>query len=72
MPALKACLDQYEGRIYPGDILTTNDPYEGGSHLPDIFLFKPVWIGDRGRGVSLRHGTSHRHRGPRSGRKRQR
>ena len=47
MPALKACLDQYEGRIYPGDILVTNDPYEGGSHLPDIFLFKPVWIGDR-------------------------
>ncbi len=47
MPALKACLKQYDGRVYPGDILVTNDPYEGGSHLPDIFLFKPVWIGDR-------------------------
>jgi N-methylhydantoinase B len=46
-PALKACTDRYEGRIYPGDILVTNDPYEGGSHLPDIFLFKPVWVGER-------------------------
>ena len=47
MPALKACIDRYEGRIYPGDILISNDPYEGASHLPDIFLFKPVWEGDR-------------------------
>ena len=47
MPALKSCLDRFEGRIYPGDILITNDPYEGGSHLPDIFLLKPVWMGDR-------------------------
>ena len=47
MPALKSCTDRFEGRIYPGDILITNDPYEGGSHLPDLFLFKPVWIGDR-------------------------
>ena len=47
MPALKSCTDYFEGRIYPGDILCTNDPYEGGSHLPDIFLFKPVWVNER-------------------------
>ena len=46
MPALRGCLDQYQGRIYPGDVLASNDPYEGGSHLPDIFLFKPVFVGD--------------------------
>ncbi len=46
-PALMACVNYFEGRIYPEDILVTNDPYEGGSHLPDIFLFKPVWICDR-------------------------
>ena len=45
-PALKACLDRYQGRIYPGDFLISNDPYEGASHLPDIFLFKPVFVGD--------------------------
>ena len=46
MPALRGCLDQYQGRIFPGDVLASNDPYEGGSHLPDIFLFKPVFVGD--------------------------
>ena len=45
-PALKACVEHYEGRIFPGDILINNDPYEGGSHLPDIFLFKPVFAGE--------------------------
>ena len=45
-PALRACTNYYEGRIHPGDILINNDPYEGGSHLPDIFLFKPVFAGE--------------------------
>jgi len=45
-PALKACLQYYDGRIHPGDILINNDPYEGGSHLPDVFLFKPIFVGD--------------------------
>ena len=44
MPALRSCMDRYEGRIYPGDILANNDPYEGGSHLPDIYLFQPVFV----------------------------
>jgi len=26
--------------------MANNDPYEGGSHLPDIFLFKPVFVGN--------------------------
>ena len=45
-PALDACLRYYQGRIEPGDVLISNDPYEGASHLPDIFLFKPVFVGD--------------------------
>ena len=32
--------------IKPGDIFANNDPYEGASHLPDIFLFKPVFVND--------------------------
>ena len=46
-PALEACLARYGDRIYPGDIFINNDPYEGGSHLPDIFLYKPIFVGDR-------------------------
>ena len=44
MPALEACLNQYKGEVKQGDVLILNDPYEGGSHLPDIFLFKPVYL----------------------------
>src|SRR5207249_4398919 len=27
----------------PGDIYILNDPYDGGTHLPDIFLIAPVF-----------------------------
>ena len=44
MPALDACLQYFRGRVHPGDVLINNDPYEGASHLPDIFLYKPVFV----------------------------
>lgn len=43
MPALQGCLDYFGDDIRPGDILANNDPYAGGSHLNDIFMFKPVY-----------------------------
>lgn len=43
MPALRGCLDQFRDDIHPGDILAINDPYLGGTHLNDIFMFKPVF-----------------------------
>ena len=43
MPALAGCLDYFGDDIAPGDILASNDPYAGGSHLNDIFMFKPVF-----------------------------
>ena len=43
MPALKGCLDYFGDDIQPGDIFANNDPYAGGSHLNDIFMFKPVF-----------------------------
>ena len=44
MPALDSCLNRYSNSVKPGDIFILNDPYEGGSHLPDIFLFKPIFL----------------------------
>ncbi|HTU25678.1 MAG TPA: hydantoinase B/oxoprolinase family protein [Pirellulales bacterium] len=29
-------------RLRPGDVLVTNDPYHGGSHLPDVTVITPV------------------------------
>ncbi len=33
-----------EMALRPGDIVITNDPYKGGSHLPDITLIEPVFF----------------------------
>jgi N-methylhydantoinase B len=30
--------------LYPGDVIILNDPYSGGTHLPDITLISPVFI----------------------------
>ncbi len=32
----------------PGDVVLLNDPYAGGSHLPDITMISPVFLGDWG------------------------
>jgi N-methylhydantoinase B len=47
MPALKGCMDYFGDDIGEGDILANNDPYSGGSHLNDIFMFKPVFAHGR-------------------------
>ena len=30
--------------VRPGDVFATNDPYRGGSHLPDITVVTPVFV----------------------------
>ena len=45
-PALEGVMNAFGGDVHPGDIFANNDPYEGGSHLPDIFLFKPVFVNE--------------------------
>ena len=42
--AMKHVLARFDGDIEAGDIFILNDPFEGGTHLPDIFLIKPVFI----------------------------
>ena len=36
-----------EVRFTPGDIAIVNDPYRGGTHLPDVTLVHPVYLGGR-------------------------
>ncbi len=43
MPAL---LRKFAGKLRPGDILASNDPYGGLSHLPDIVLLAPIFWRD--------------------------
>lgn len=32
--------------MHPGDVFVTNDPYRGGSHLPDVTVVTPVFAAD--------------------------
>ena len=31
------------GQMKPGDVYAINDPYHGGTHIPDITVITPVW-----------------------------
>ena len=42
--ALNAVLKQFGDDIAPGDIFALNDPYDGGTHLPDIIAVLPVFV----------------------------
>ncbi|MBW8708787.1 MAG: hydantoinase B/oxoprolinase family protein [Alphaproteobacteria bacterium] len=43
-PTLATVLEKFGGQMNPGDVYAINDPYTGsGLHLPDIFVFKPVF-----------------------------
>lgn len=43
--AMAAIIAKFRSDVHPGDVFILNDPYTGGMHLPDIFLFKPVFSG---------------------------
>src|SRR5690606_36133768 len=44
--AIRHIMGKFGDRIYPEDIIVLNDPYNGGMHLPDIFVFRPVFAGE--------------------------
>ncbi len=42
--AMEAVLRKYGDTLRPADVVVLNDPYVGGGmHLPDIFMFQPVF-----------------------------
>lgn len=43
--AMGVVLEQYGDTLVPGDAVVLNDPYQGGMHLPDIFMFMPIFHG---------------------------
>jgi N-methylhydantoinase B len=47
--SVRAAIDACE--IGPGDVVMLNDPFRGGTHLPDITLVAPVYVQARGRGA---------------------
>lgn len=43
----EAILKTFHNDIHPGDMYVLNDPYNGGSHLPDITVIKPVFKNEK-------------------------
>lgn len=41
--ALAAVLARYGDAVREGDVFCLNDPYEGGMHLPDLFIVQPIF-----------------------------
>jgi len=41
--ALEEVLKRFDDEMAPGDVYVLNDPFAGGMHLPDIFIFKPIY-----------------------------
>ena len=43
--AIAAVQRTWSGRLQNGDAVIMNDPYCGGMHLPDVFMFFPIFDG---------------------------
>jgi N-methylhydantoinase B len=47
MEAVKAVSREFRDDIHPGDVFVLNDPYLGGTHLPDVTIMKPIFYEGR-------------------------
>jgi N-methylhydantoinase B len=51
--AMASVLAQLGHDLHPGDVVIMNDPYEGGMHLPDVFMFMPIFLDSRRLGFAV-------------------
>jgi len=42
--SIKTVIRENAGRMHPGDVYMLNDPYHGGTHLPDVTVITPVYV----------------------------
>ena len=59
--SVRAAIDA--GAMEPGDMVMLNDPFRGGTHLPDITLVAPVFVKARGPVARVRSNSRVRRRG---------
>jgi N-methylhydantoinase B len=51
--AMESVLSFYGDDLNEGDVVIMNDPYHGGMHLPDIFMFMPIFEGGKRRAFAV-------------------
>ena len=49
--SVQACLQSLT--FSPGDVAMVNDPYQGGTHLPDITMVSPIYTTNNGKEVLI-------------------
>jgi 5-oxoprolinase (ATP-hydrolysing) len=58
--SIKTVIYRNAGRIKPGDVYVLNDPYNGGTHLPDVTVITPVF-GEQGSEILFYVGSRGHH-----------
>jgi len=61
--SVRAVIDGAHAGVHPGDVYLLNDPYNGGTHLPDLTVITPVfdstsaapafWVASRGHHADI-------------------
>jgi N-methylhydantoinase B len=51
--AIATVLAKFGDDLNEGDVVIMNDPYHGGMHLPDIFMFAPIFEDGKRRAFSV-------------------
>lgn len=58
IPAVRQVIEVFKGDTRDGDIFILNDPYQGGTHLPDINIICPVF--DEGELIAFTASIAHK------------
>ncbi len=46
--SIKTVIRENSATVQPGDVYALNDPYHGGTHLPDVTVITPVYLTGKG------------------------
>ncbi|NBT11210.1 MAG: 5-oxoprolinase, partial [Betaproteobacteria bacterium] len=50
--SIQTVIRENAGRMRPGDVFVLNDPYHGGTHLPDVTVITPVFLSGDATGAA--------------------
>jgi len=59
--SIKTVIARNAGTMRPGDVYVLNDPYHGGTHLPDVTVVTPVYLGESGDAPTFYVGSRGHH-----------
>ena len=62
--SIKTVIRENAATMQPGDVYVLNDPYNGGTHLPDVTVITPVYLGVGGPASGVELGSLAHHPTP--------